>query len=953
MMEEVTAPRRVQRFEVIGHLGTGGMGSVFRARDPQLERDVAIKLLAQTTGFPKQLSENETLDLRTDAPASADDLLREARMMARLSHPNVLPVYEVGLAGDAVFVVMEHIDGSDLRVWLAEPRTIAEIIEVFSQAGRGLAAAHANAIVHRDFKPENVLVGRDGRVRVADFGLSRLTVRPLHAMRRVDDSGGTPRYMAPEIWRGDAATTQSDVFAFCVAFAEAFGADRGDKLEAVLRDRDVPPQLRAALAAGLSEDPSARPSLETILATIGGRSGRPARWMLVSGGTAAIAIGVVVALVMSGGASAPSCDADPTFAAGRWDTTKRAMLRSFLEPTPQTPASHASIERIITTFDDVQRAIGDSWTATCVAARDGTLTDTQASLRRSCLERRQVELGAKVDQFMRLRRTEFSDLVDRARTFPDVTDCTEIVVPPFRDRSAVLALYYRLAAVEDLRGPARLAEFEALARDAGAIGEREVEARGHINLGIRLADVDKLKDGDEELQRGYRIVLDIHSLRLQAFALIMRSRNANQRGDVREAMSLADVALALAEKPTASAATRARVYSELGHVALERGDTPGALDKINKGLEIVAKDNHRLPFIEAGLRFDRASALGSTEGKLDEALASTREMVEWMRTTFGEHSSNYASGLSMLATVLDRTGDQEAVLAARQQALAIVRETEPPTSARILMEEGNLADALERVGRFEEARRGWAAELAGMKNNEMLRKWEPLATLHLGITTCQIGRCDEGYPLVERAIELGTAAYGPDHRYTVQYRGRILDLQLELGKLDEAERTIAALDRGYRAQAGPHERSLALLDGIFRAQLAYYRGKFRKAEVMVRAGLAAWDELHGDDRARGVLLETLASVLIEQHRWTEAATVLDQYDALHVKGGNDASAAVHEIMRAQIDAGLGRRAEAIERAKRAREVLERFPMDIRSRKDADELIGPKSVVTTPPAMKRK
>jgi len=251
----VSERRSFQRFEVIDQLGAGGMATVFRARDPQLERDVAIKVLHATpTSAVSTLSTYRTVNLREAAVTPPGDLLGEARMMARMSHPNVLPVYEVGLDGNSVFLVMEHIEGSDLRAWLATPRTTVQILEVFAQAGRGLLAAHAKGIVHRDFKPDNVLIGTDGRVRVADFGISRLvTSNPRPSS--LEDEHGTPIYMAPEVWRGERASARSDSFAFCTALAEAFGAPPGAPRIVVERDRQ-----KAVLGGVVAEDVRERSS---------------------------------------------------------------------------------------------------------------------------------------------------------------------------------------------------------------------------------------------------------------------------------------------------------------------------------------------------------------------------------------------------------------------------------------------------------------------------------------------------------------------------------------------------------------------------------------------------------------------------------------------------------------------------------------------------------------------
>ena len=258
----------VGRYVVLGVAGQGGFGVVYRAYDPELDRKIALKLL----------------DERADEdPAVRREVLAEARAMAKLRHRNIVAVYDVGEHEGRGFVAMEYVDGVDLRGWLgAESRPWPVIARVMARAARGLAAAHEAGIVHRDFKPSNVLVDSSGQVYVADFGLAR-------AMRR-DDAGptdadeptlppGSPPYLAPELYDGAEATPASDVFAFCVSLWEAVYGERPwtdeDETELLEAKRKGPPSaprsgvpssVVAVLRAGLSPDPEARPEGMTALA---------------------------------------------------------------------------------------------------------------------------------------------------------------------------------------------------------------------------------------------------------------------------------------------------------------------------------------------------------------------------------------------------------------------------------------------------------------------------------------------------------------------------------------------------------------------------------------------------------------------------------------------------------------------------------------------------------------
>ena len=270
---------KLGRYVVLELVSAGGMGVVYEAFDPQLDRKVALKVLR-----PESLG-SETLE---QAQAR---LLREAQAMASLSHPNVVPVFDVGTVGRQVFVAMELVDGGTLTDWLrAERRGWREIVEMYLQAGRGLAAAHAAGIVHRDFKPDNVLVGRDGRARVSDFGLARPAVRELARAGADRGAGahessaalvGTPAYMAPEQFEGSGVSARSDQFSFCVALWEAlygrrpFPGQSAEQLaESVLSGAppvppagsSVPGWLQRAVQRGLSRRPEERfPFIEGLL----------------------------------------------------------------------------------------------------------------------------------------------------------------------------------------------------------------------------------------------------------------------------------------------------------------------------------------------------------------------------------------------------------------------------------------------------------------------------------------------------------------------------------------------------------------------------------------------------------------------------------------------------------------------------------------------------------------
>jgi hypothetical protein len=310
----------VGRYITTGVLGRGGMGVVYSAHDPVLRRPVALKLLHRAY------------------PTSAGRLIREAQALARLSNPHVVAVYDAGeYDGDQVFIAMQHVDGQDLATVLAQRRpSRAQILDWFIAAGRGLVAAHAAGLVHRDFKPANVLLDRDGNVAVTDFGLAR-EVAPNGQARQTNMAAlaGTPAYMSPEQHGMQPATQASDQFSFCLALWEAlfeqhpFIPGSLDSLSTVEigcaifdsplipppRVGDVPRRVVDALVRGLERKPTDRwPSMPALLAALA-PAPRLRRWPIVVAGLigagAATTGALVIVLVDSGSPSGAVTPAPP------------------------------------------------------------------------------------------------------------------------------------------------------------------------------------------------------------------------------------------------------------------------------------------------------------------------------------------------------------------------------------------------------------------------------------------------------------------------------------------------------------------------------------------------------------------------------------------------------------------------------------------------------------------
>ncbi|MBI2898310.1 MAG: serine/threonine protein kinase [Deltaproteobacteria bacterium] len=414
------AGSKVGRYVVLETLGFGGMSIVYKAYDPHLDRAVAVKLLR----------------LDSTSGGSADEarvrLVREAQALAKLSHPNIVAVHDVGTFGDDVFVAMEFVAGPTLAEWCRdEGRSIEQILEAYRGAGRGLAAAHAAGLVHRDFKPDNVIVGSDGRPRVLDFGLAR-AAGPAGGDAKDHPDGhqtggsatvGTPAYMAPEQHGGGTVDGRTDQFSFCVALWEAvhrrspFSGSTVEEIAAAVTEGRVSPPpadgrapgwLRPVLMRGLAVTPSDRfATMEALLGALD--RGPRARRRVIAVAMAAAVLAVGGAAFWSAAGGRDACGGGQDRLAGVWDPAVKAAVRaSFLSSgRKQAPATYSRVSRVL----DGQAA---EWAAmhraSCEARRSGRQDDRATALRSACLEERRAEMSELTGKLARAD----GRMVDRA-----------------------------------------------------------------------------------------------------------------------------------------------------------------------------------------------------------------------------------------------------------------------------------------------------------------------------------------------------------------------------------------------------------------------------------------------------------------------------------------------------------------------------------------------------------
>lgn len=863
------------RFRVVGLLGSGGFAIVVRAFDPALGREVAIKIL------------------RADDSVVRARSLREAQAMARLRHPNVVTVHEADTLCDCALVVMELVEGRTLRAFCAEPgRTKAEILRAFQQAGQGLAAIHGAGLVHRDFKPDNVLVDQGGRVQVTDFGLvGRQEV--AHEGRLV----GTPAYMAPEQHQRLPADARADQFAFCVALWEALtmelpfeGATLAELSKNVLAGRrraparPIPAWIKRILDRGLALDREARyPDMDELLTDLG-RDPAPARRRRVIMGSA-LALAAVGGALGWSRAEARACDGAARLE-GVWDAPRRAAVAAAFRKSGRGHAE-ASLNVVERALDGYAAEWASMRTDACRATRvRHEQSQVLLDLRVSCLDERREELRAYAELLAQADPALVDKAGSSAGSLSSLRRCSDAAgllstAPPPGDpvlRARIERTRAGLARVKALRVAGKLAEAHAEA--APLVAEARV-------IGYAPLLADALLQEEQ---------IDIRPPDLAAAAAQLRDAVLfAERGHDEETQMIA--------------------WASLAFVQATAGERDAAIESMRHG-EALLDGRERPPRLEAEVTFRLGSA-ASTLQLLPDAERLLLRALRALEKEVPPDDPALSAPHSLLGNVYQAMERHEQSLAEHRTALAIrlraFGDEHPRTCVALL----NLGGELEQADQLAEALDVSRRAVASCERSLGHRSWPTaVALMNQSGALHRLGRLDEAEPILRESLAVTTALGGD----TSGAKANLAELESRRGRPTEATGLIeAALTEAIKRTGGESQPVRMMLSQ--KAQILLAAGRPQEAIApaeRLRTLSAAVPD--GDLRSRALLGRVLvAAGHIGQAR-TLLAPVFDAEGAPLFRGKPiDLAAARFALARAILpgDAALGRELEARARAELA------------------------------------
>ena len=824
------------RYEIVRRIGRGAFGAVFEARDPQLGRSVALKILH---GFES-------------GSGLQQQLLREAQAMAAVSHPNVVTVHDVGVHRGQAFVAMELVDGWPLGAWVEqEPRTWRAIVDVFRQAGRGLAAAHAEGLVHRDFKPDNVLVGRDGRVRVTDFGLARPLVElsaEVASTDAADSKGttrggmgpGTPAYMAPELFSGNPADETTDQYAFCISLFEALHGRRPSKaaslqgvvaerlwaptLDIRVSDRGEPRWLRKLIARGVSAEPSRRwPSMQQLVEALDGPRRR--RWLL---GAAGMGLAAAVVFSWPGGEPETTCQQAETVLEQVWSTDRREAVAHRL----------AAVDPGLST--KVTRGLGEHvqvWAEAYAKACRMPTGDEQSRRRRDdqllCLRGQVDTFSAFMEVLGDGTERELVGASDAMASLPDPDDCLrDPAAQPIPDE--VRAALDRSRVLQDLsRDVEARAVLDEIAVAEGSLAALEVALR-------RNALHDRFSTREASREQLESIYLEASELGFDRQAADAAIRLARIRGaetyhpeEAEQWLRRADSLLQRLPPDPGLTFDRDETRANILRRRRDFREALTAFDALEEeGLGQFGPDHWRT----IRLRINYGGALMEA-GELPASADLLRSTLADARSSLGEHHRLTLECQVALARTLHMMGEADE---SREILLAARRSYE-----RFFGEEGALAGIVEsalasiawKEGDLGEAQDRWQRALAAFEAQYGPQSLELISTLvKLGDLEWQRGQAEEGTRLYRRAFDIAIAQGGESGPDAPRILINLFAHQAKARMLDEAASTLEQARPLIEKQDLRTQSTFLLNEALFSLELGKEDAAVAKLERVVSLG---------------------------------------------------------------------------------------------------------------------
>ena len=824
---------QISHFVIEDRIAAGGMGAIYRAHDTTLRRDVALKLLHVSSRA------------QPDAPMR---MLREAQGLARLHHPNVVTVYETGLHADEVFIAMELIDGVSLDRWLAEkPRPWRQLVAIFTQAARGLAAAHRGGLVHRDIKPANIMIASDRYAKIVDFGLARAIGErvPRDAVMdvttRLTAPGtlvGTPAYCAPEQLAGYEVDTASDVFSFCVTLCEAvFGsrpyvADTAAQLLARMgdprgpdlpRSPRIPAKLRSLLRRGLAFDPRQRPTMDDLVAAL---AHRPRARLVVAAAAVVVAIPIVT---LAASARDDVCAGSRTELATIWNSTQRTRIRSAILGTRLAfaPTTLQHVELGLDGYANRWVAIhGEACRATAV---HHSQTPELLDRRMACLASRRADLNAAVTMLAQTDRDTIREALRIVGSMPSLSACNDtanlLALAPPPPGVSLGPVREALARASALRAAGKYVPALAASETAVSLAERAMYkpllAEALYERGSVQVKLLHRREGRDSYERALLEATASGDTRLEAqllAELALVTHDESPDGGV--AIMYARQALALFARigndPLLEAKLRYAMSRSVFLTDQGEGERQHAL-----GLEKLRQAEKLDPDAARLLRIDYELMQARIINDPKIVLPKLAALLADSEAAFGVAHPTNALLLSEMAEYADMAGrPDEARGYARRVAVLLA----PYPGADVLLRslDASLEPDAAKRRPLQEAIVRDAERDYGATSPQLAKVLEELSE-----TTAELGQLKQALALVDRALAIWEAAYGT--RYQLLTQGLAIKAQIHR-QLGDLETAIAAAERAVElAERNKVHPAITLLAKLMLSELYFRAGRYAAA----------------------------------------------------------------------------------------------------------------------------